>query len=124
MNTVVATKKYGDIKVELNAGETLAELVDQVGEAAVYYAATGGRSLADIVSGFVRGQVSGRSTTSLEDIIAAASKLTLEPPLSKAALKAQRILEDLADSDDTTLAAAIQNLTPEQRERLLASAVS
>ena len=123
MQMICKTSKHGDLAIELDVAPNLGGLVEQYGEEAVYYAATEGRSLADLVSAFVRGKVSGKSEATAEEIIAGAQQVTLENPLSKAAVKAQKLLEELASSGDSDLQAAIASLSEETKAAILARIV-
>ena len=123
MLVVVETKKLGPISIEVAVATTLSGLVQQYGEKAVYAAAVTERSLIDRVRDFVRGAIA-RGVKDAGVIAAEAAEVRLLPPTTRTAEEIQALLAKLSESPDDDLAIALESMTQEQKDALVARLVS
>lgn len=119
----VNSKTLGTIEIEIPVPETYEGLVEEFGVKAVHHAATMGRSLADKVRDIVRGMVAS-GITDIETIKAEASKTRLLPPTTRTAEEVKALLGKLALSADNDLSMALDALSQEEKDALVARLVS
>ena len=121
MIVTVETKKFGPVQVPVDVAPTLEGLVEQFGAKAVYHAATV-RSLTSLIRDYVRG--AARADKDAATVIAEAQAIRLLPPSTRTSEEIRQILSKLTDAPDDDLASALEAMTQEEKDAIIARLVS